>query len=82
MDNSKQTNHTHETQRRGFFRRAGIFGAVAALAGGVGWHAYAQGGPGFRGGFFGGPMNAAQMEERQNHRVQHDPAQRCRGGKG
>ena len=73
MNSSKQTNQTHETQtqRRGFFRRAGIFGAVAALAGGVGWHAHAQGGPGFRGGFFGGPMNAAQMEERTERMLKH-----------
>jgi Spy/CpxP family protein refolding chaperone len=54
-------------QRRGFFRRAGLLAAVAAIAGamgGMGWHAHAHGGHGFRDGMSGGPQSAAQMDER------------------
>ena len=57
--------------RRGFFKRAGIISAVAALAGGIGLHAYAQGRPGLHGGFFGGPMDASQMDERMERMLKH-----------
>jgi Spy/CpxP family protein refolding chaperone len=70
MNDSKQFNEVRGP-RRGFFRRAGLFATVAAVAGGAGLHAYAQGGPGFRGGFFGGPMNAAQMDERIERMLKH-----------
>ena len=62
------------TPRRGFFRRAGVFAAVAAVVttvGGIGLHAHAHGGPGFRGGLFGGPMDAAQMDERVERMLKH-----------
>jgi len=58
-------------QRRGFFRRAGMFAAVAAIAGGIGLQAHAHGGPGGRGGMFGGPMDAAQMDQRVERMLQH-----------
>jgi Spy/CpxP family protein refolding chaperone len=61
-------------QRRGFFRRAGIFAAVAAVAGaigGMGLHAHANGGQGFRGGMFGGPLDAAQLDERIERMLKH-----------
>lgn len=59
------------SQRRGFFRRAGIFAAIAAVAGGMGLHAYAHGGHGIRGGMFGGPMDAAQLDERIERMLKH-----------
>jgi periplasmic protein CpxP/Spy len=68
------TNKQSGGQRRGFFRRAGIFAAVAAVAGavgGIGLHAHANGGHGFRGGMFGGPMDAAQMDERIERMLKH-----------
>lgn len=55
---SKQNGST----RRGFFRRAGLVAAVAAALSGAAWHAYAHGGPGLGGGFFGG-MQGAPTEE-------------------
>jgi periplasmic protein CpxP/Spy len=61
-------------QRRGFFRRAGIFAAIAAVAGAagsVGLHAHAHGGQGFRSGLFGGPMDAAQLDERIERMLKH-----------
>lgn len=73
-----QSKPTHERvaesgKRRSFFRRAGFFAAVATIAGGIGLHAHAQGGPGFRGGFFGGgaPMDAAQLDERIERMLKH-----------
>jgi Spy/CpxP family protein refolding chaperone len=73
MNTIKQANDSG-SQRRGFFRRAGIFAAVAAVvttAGGAGLHAYAQGGPGFRGGFFAGPVDPAQLDERIERMLKH-----------
>jgi Spy/CpxP family protein refolding chaperone len=61
-------------QRRGFFRRAGLFAAVAAIAGaagGIGLHAHANSGHGFRGGLFGGPLDAAQLDERIERMLKH-----------
>jgi Spy/CpxP family protein refolding chaperone len=60
--------------RRGWIRRAGLFAGVAALAGTLGLHAHAQGGPGFGGpfgGHHGGPMTPAQMEERGERMLKH-----------
>ncbi len=74
MNDIKQTNEVCDNKRgmlRKVSRRAGIFAAVAALAGSVGLHAHAQPGPGMRGGFFGGPMDAAQMEERSERMLKH-----------
>jgi periplasmic protein CpxP/Spy len=62
------------SQRRGFFRRAGIFAAVATLAtaaGGIALHAHAHGGMGMRGGMSGGPMDAAQMDARIERMLKH-----------
>jgi periplasmic protein CpxP/Spy len=74
MNTIKQANDSGN-QRRGFFRRAGIFAAVATIAGGIGLHAQAQGGPGFRGGMFGGsgggPMDAAQLDNRIERMLKH-----------
>jgi Spy/CpxP family protein refolding chaperone len=61
-------------QRRGFFRRAGLFAAVAAVAGAagsMGLQAYAHGGQGFRSGMFGGPLDAAQLDERIERMLKH-----------
>ena len=63
-------NDTNSNGRRGWMRRAGIFSGIAVLAGGLGLHAHAQGGPGFFGGH-GGPMNPAQMEERAERMLKH-----------
>lgn len=69
------SNNAHSNGRRGWFRRAGMFAGIAALAGGLGQHAFAQGGPGFLGGPFGGhtggPMTAAHMEERAERMLKH-----------
>jgi periplasmic protein CpxP/Spy len=61
------------SQRRGFFRRAGLFAAVAAVigAGGATLHAHAHGGHGFRGGLLGGPVDAAQLDERAERMLKH-----------
>lgn len=67
------TNKESGGQRRGFFRRAGIFAAVAAVAGavgGIGLHAHAHGGHGAR-GMFGGPLDAAQLDERIERMLKH-----------
>jgi protein CpxP len=73
MNDSKQV-HQDSGQRRGFFRRTGLVAAIAAMAttvGGIGAYAHAQGGHGFRGGMFGGPMDAAQLDERIERMLRH-----------
>jgi len=70
MNTSKQANEGCG-QRRGFFRRAGLFAAVAAIAGGIGLQAHAHGGHGSRGGMFGGPMDAAKLDERADRMLKH-----------
>jgi periplasmic protein CpxP/Spy len=72
MNESKHTNEG-KAQRRSFFQRAGLFAAIATIAGGIGLHAHAQGhgGAGFRGGFFGGPMDAARLDERIERMLKH-----------
>jgi len=61
--------------RRGFFRRAGIAALVGTLATGFGAKAWAHGGPGGwhrgGGGFMGGAMDPAKMDERIERRVKH-----------
>jgi periplasmic protein CpxP/Spy len=69
--NDTKTMNESSIKRRSFFQRAGAFAAVAALAGGMGLHAHAHGGPGFRGGFFGGTMDAAQIDERVERMLKH-----------
>jgi periplasmic protein CpxP/Spy len=70
MNDTHQSNNAY-AKRRGFFRRAGIFAAMAGLAGGIGLHAQAQGDHGSRGGIFGGPLDAAQMDERMERMLKH-----------
>ncbi len=73
MNTNKQSNE-NGGQRRGFFRRAGIVAAVAAMAtaaGGFALHTHAHGGPGMRGGMFAGPMDAAQIDERVERMLKH-----------
>ena len=70
MENIKSMKDS-TTKRRSLFKRAGVFVAIAAIAGGIGLHAQAHGGPGFRGGFFGGTMDAAQIDERAERMLKH-----------
>ena len=57
--------------RRGWLRRTGLMAGMAALASALSFHAHAQGGPGFFGGRFGGPVSPAQMEERAERMLKH-----------
>ena len=70
MNTNKPVNE-NGGQRRGFFRRAGMFAAVAAIAGGIGLQAYAQGGPERSGGRFGGPLDTAQLDARIERMLKH-----------
>ena len=70
MNTNKPVNESGG-QRRGFFRRAGMYAAVTAIAGGIGLQAYAQGGPGRSGGRFGGPLDAAQLDARIERMLKH-----------
>lgn len=72
MNENKQGSG-HTGQRRGFFRRAGVFAAVAAIAGSIGLHAHAQGGHGhgFRGGWFAGSADPAKLDERVDRMLKH-----------
>ncbi len=69
MNNCKDTlSNSH----RGWFRRAGILAGIAALAGGLCLQAQAHGGPGGPfGGYQGGPMKPAQIEERTERMLKH-----------
>ena len=59
--------------KRRFFRRATIAALVGTLAAGFGAKAWAYGGfgGGHRGGFMGGPMDPAAMDERIERMVKH-----------
>lgn len=70
MNQSKQGS-AGAGQRRGFFRRAGVFMAVAAIAGTIGLQAHAQGGHGFRGGWFAGSSDPAKVDERVDRMLKH-----------
>ncbi|HLE66759.1 MAG TPA: Spy/CpxP family protein refolding chaperone [Burkholderiales bacterium] len=62
------------SSRRRFFRRATIAALIGTLAAGVGAKAWAHGGPGGwhrGGGFMGGPMDPAAMDERIERMVKH-----------
>lgn len=65
---------TRQEPRRRFFRRAAIATLIAGVAGGIGAKAFAHGGPGDwhrGGGFMGGPIDPAQMEERVDRMLKH-----------
>lgn len=62
------------SSRRRFFRRATIATLIGTLAAGVGAKAWAHGGPGGwhrGGGFMGGPMDPAAMDQRLERMVKH-----------
>ena len=52
--------------RRRFFKRAAIATLIGSIAAGIGLKAFAHGGPGgwHRGGFMGGPLDSAMLDER------------------
>ena len=65
---------TKQQPRRRFFKRAAIATMIAGLAGGIGFKAFAHGGPeGWHhgGGYMGGPIDPAQMEARVNRMLGH-----------
>lgn len=62
------------SSRRRFLRRATIATLIGSLAAGLGGKAWAHGGPGGwhrGGGFMGGPMDPAAMDERIERMVKH-----------
>lgn len=62
------------SSRRRFFRRATITALIGTLAAGVGARAWAHGGHGGwhrGGGFMGGPMDPAAMDQRLERMVKH-----------
>ena len=61
------------TNRRRFFKRAGIATLIGGLVAGIGLKAYAHGGPGgwHRGGFMGGPLDPAMLDERLERMLKH-----------
>ena len=68
------TNHNPGgSRRRKFLGGAAIAAAIAALAGGIGAKAYAHGGYGgwHRGGFMGGPVDPAALDERMDRLLKH-----------
>ena len=60
-------------QRRRFFKRAAIATLIGSMAAGIGLKAWEHGAPGgwHRGGFMGGPLDPAMLDERIDRMVKH-----------
>lgn len=62
-----------DTPRRRFFRRAAIATLIAGVAAGIGFKAFAHAGYGgwHRGGFMGGPVDPARLDEHLDRMLKH-----------
>jgi len=73
MNATKQTPNPEQRRRR-FFKRAAIATLIGGIAAGIGIQAFAHGGgPGgwHRGGFMGGPLDPAQVDEHLDRMLKH-----------
>ena len=74
MSNTTQSPNPERKPRRSFFKRAAIATLIGGIAAGIGYKAFAHGG-GYggwhRGGFMGGPLDAAAVDEHLDRMLKH-----------
>jgi Spy/CpxP family protein refolding chaperone len=73
MSNTTQSPNPERKPRRSFFKRAAIATLIGGIAAGIGYKAFAHGGYGgwHRGGFMGGPLDAAAVDEHLDRMLKH-----------